>query len=89
MGTIASKDTRRISFDNNFAISPPIALQKSIEAENVIAFENLPPVSLIILYYCSLGVLRGLLNKLKHEFYFFIIAFMLSFKLLFFYFNIW
>ncbi|PZC80196.1 MICOS complex subunit MIC19 [Helicoverpa armigera] len=43
MGTFVSKDTRRISFDNTFAFSPPISLQKSIEAENVIAFDNLPP----------------------------------------------
>ena len=45
MGALYSRDTRRISFDNNFALSPPIALQKSIEAENAIAFDNLPPVS--------------------------------------------
>lgn len=45
MGTLISRDTRRISFDNNFAISPPIPLQKSIEAENAMAFDNMPPVS--------------------------------------------
>lgn len=46
MGTYISKDTRRISFDNNFALSSPIPLQKSIEAENAMALNNLPPVSL-------------------------------------------
>lgn len=30
MGAITSRDTRRISFDNNFAMSP-ILLQKTIE----------------------------------------------------------
>lgn len=45
MGTIATKDTRRISFDNTFALTTPMAIQKSIETENAIAFDNLPMVS--------------------------------------------
>ncbi|KAJ8736406.1 hypothetical protein PYW08_007062 [Mythimna loreyi] len=45
MGALISRDTRRISFDNNFALSSPIPLQKSIEAENAISFVNLPPES--------------------------------------------
>ncbi|KAH9637982.1 hypothetical protein HF086_014843 [Spodoptera exigua] len=43
MGAYVSKDTRRISFDNTFELISPIPLQKSIEAENSIAFDNLPP----------------------------------------------
>ncbi|KAJ8735521.1 hypothetical protein PYW07_007141 [Mythimna separata] len=56
MGTIISRDTRRISFDNNFAITPPIGLQKSIEAENAIAFDNLPPESTGEIIYKDKGI---------------------------------
>ncbi|XP_075971948.1 uncharacterized protein LOC142973810 isoform X1 [Anticarsia gemmatalis] len=45
MGTITSKDTRRISFDNTFALSTPLTMQKSIETENAIAFDNIPAES--------------------------------------------
>ncbi|CAB3239928.1 unnamed protein product [Arctia plantaginis] len=42
MGTITSKDTRRISFANTCALTTPIVIQNSIEVENAIAFNELP-----------------------------------------------
>lgn len=45
MGTIHSKDTRRISFDNNFAVAPVITVtQNSIEDESIV-LESLSEVS--------------------------------------------
>lgn len=35
MGIVASTDTRRISFDNKFAISPALSVQNSIEDDNI------------------------------------------------------
>lgn len=44
MGTITSKDTRRISFHNTGALTTPIVIQKSMDVENAIAFNELPAV---------------------------------------------
>ncbi|KAJ0182567.1 hypothetical protein K1T71_001936 [Dendrolimus kikuchii] len=45
MGTLVSKDTRRISFDNTFALNPPIRVQKSIDRD-VINFNDLAAVKI-------------------------------------------
>lgn len=51
MGTINSKDTRRISFDNNFALMPALVVQKSIEDDSSLGVDTLvaTAVSLISL----------------------------------------
>lgn len=41
MGIVTSNHTRRISFDNTFAINSALALQTTIKGENPIVFENL------------------------------------------------
>ncbi|XP_052759017.1 uncharacterized protein LOC113518302 [Galleria mellonella] len=41
MGTISTKDTRRISFDNTFAIIPVITVHKSIEDNTFAEIENI------------------------------------------------
>lgn len=48
MGAIATKDTRRISFDNKFALSSAIAVSKSIEDDGLLDFTA---VSTSSLYY--------------------------------------
>lgn len=40
MGSSSSKDTRRISFDNTFALSLPITVQKSIEKSEMLQNYN-------------------------------------------------
>ncbi|XP_028156025.1 MICOS complex subunit MIC25-like [Ostrinia furnacalis] len=41
MGIISSKDTRRVSFDNTFALAPALNIQNSIQDENVVALDDL------------------------------------------------
>lgn len=45
MGIISSRDTRRVSFDNTFALAPALNIQNSIKDDNVVELEDLTPVS--------------------------------------------
>lgn len=49
MGTIATKDTRRISFDNKFALNSAITVSKSIEDEGLLDFDNIAAVSILLI----------------------------------------
>lgn len=51
MGIVTSNHTRRISFDNTFAINSALALQTTIIGENPIVFENLATVIKTLFYY--------------------------------------
>lgn len=45
MGIISSKDTRRVSFDNTFALAPALNIQNSIKDENIVELDDLTAVS--------------------------------------------
>lgn len=45
MGSKSSKDTRRISIDNNFAINPAVAIQQPFEDDSIINVDDLQTVS--------------------------------------------
>lgn len=45
MGIISSKDTRRVSFDNTFALTPALSIQNSIKDDSIVELEDLTAVS--------------------------------------------